>query len=115
MNKTDKPIRGDEPFPIPYRDPLTIERIVGKIRKAVQLGTGFYDWPLWKRYPTWHQYNQQIADEREAAAKAARPAHRSAAPPSRQPASMQTEDSVRNDMMRNDPTRGGWRKRAPRV
>lgn len=71
---------------LPFRDPSAIERIVGVVRKAVQLGTGFYDWPLWQRYPTWQQYNQQISDEREAAAKAGRAAHPSVAPPKQRPA-----------------------------
>ena len=59
---------------MPYRDPTAVERIVGKRRKAVQIGTGFYPWPLWQAYPTWQQYNEQLANERVAQEKAERAA-----------------------------------------
>jgi hypothetical protein len=98
--KTDKPIRGDEPIPIPYRDPGAVERIVGKIRRAVQVGTGFYAWPLWQRYPTWHQYNQQLADEREAAEKAGRAPHPSVAPPPHGPNVMQSDSTARRGLVK---------------
>jgi hypothetical protein len=94
MKKTDKPIRGDEPFPIPYRDPVTVEKIIGKIRKAVQVGTGFFEWPLWRAHPTWHQFHDELNAEREAAEKEGRPAHPSAAPPVRKTAPPQTIDSI---------------------
>jgi hypothetical protein len=90
---TDKPIRGDEPYPIPYRDPLTVEKIVGKIRKAVQIGTAFFDWPLWRAYSTWDQYNEQLAVERAAAEKAGRAPHPSVAPPPPSRDAMQTMES----------------------
>ena len=44
-----------------YRDPGVIEGIVGRQKKAVQIGTGFWEWPLWKAYPTWTQWQERIA------------------------------------------------------
>lgn len=53
--------QGGENFP--FRDPKAIETIVGKRRRAVQIGTGFWDWPLWTAHPTWHQVQEQLARE----------------------------------------------------
>lgn len=64
-----------------YRDPNIIDTIVGKARRAVQIGTAFFDWPLWRAYPTWHQYDEQIAIERATAKAEGRDPHPSAAPP----------------------------------
>ena len=35
---------------LPYRDESVVDRIVGVRRKAQQIGTAFYDWPLWQAY-----------------------------------------------------------------
>jgi hypothetical protein len=47
----------------------------------VQLGTGFYEWPIWQAYPTWQQFHIEIANEREAARKENREAHKATQPP----------------------------------
>ena len=66
---------------LPYRDPLAVERIVGRIRKAVQVGTAFWDWPICKAFPTWNQFHEQLAQERVDAEKEGREPHAAAAPP----------------------------------
>lgn len=77
-----------------YRDPEAIERDVGKKRKAQQVGTSFFDWPLWQRYPSRVQFDEQLAAEREAAEKAGRPAHLAAAAPLRGPSTPMTYRSA---------------------
>lgn len=74
-------LRPDKSAILPYRDPLFVDKVVGKIRKAVQVGTGFWEWPLWKAHPTWAQYNEQLAQERVDAEKEGREPHRAVAPP----------------------------------
>jgi hypothetical protein len=36
---------------LPYREDAAVDKVVGKKRAAVQIGTAFWDWPLWRRYP----------------------------------------------------------------
>jgi hypothetical protein len=74
-------LRDDTTVVLPYRDPTVIERLVGKKRAAVQIGTGFWEWPLWQAYPTWCQFNEQLANERTAAQKENRAAHPAASEP----------------------------------
>jgi hypothetical protein len=47
----------------------------------MQIGTGFWEWPLWRAYPTWDLFNKMLADEREQAAKERRQPHQAALPP----------------------------------
>ena len=82
-NKLGPGVLRDTGQVLPYRDPQAVERIVGKVRKAVQIGTGFFEWPIWKAYPTWNQFNEQLAQERADAEKEGRDPHPSAAPPPR--------------------------------
>lgn len=89
------------------RKPADVDKILGSPRKALpQLDAGFYSWPMWRRYPTWQQYNQQLAEEREAAAKAGRAAHPSAAAPVHRPAPPQ---SWRNCMEPGKKHPKGWK------
>ena len=60
---------------LPFRDPKVIETIVGKRRRAVQIGTGFWDWPLWTAHPTWHQVQEQLAKESSDKSAATDPAN----------------------------------------
>lgn len=79
--KPVKPLRDTAGKPLPFRDPTTVERLIGKRRRAQQIGTGFYEWPLWQAHPTWHQFHDAIDAERTAAAQEGRPPHRAAADP----------------------------------
>jgi hypothetical protein len=67
--------------PLPYRDPQRIDAAVGTKRKAFQMGTAFWNWPIWQAYPTWHQFQKQISEERAAAIREGREPHISAQPP----------------------------------
>lgn len=68
--------------PLPFRDEQVVDSVIGRRRKTPpSLGTGFYDWPLWQRYPTWQQFWELLAKEREAAAREGRAPHRAARPP----------------------------------
>lgn len=60
---------------LPFREQEFVDRVVGLKRKAVQMGTGFWEWPLWRAYPTWDLFHKMLADEREQAAKEGREAH----------------------------------------
>jgi hypothetical protein len=67
--KPDKSLSGgitDTGVTLPYRDSTVVDTIVGKRRRAQQVGTGFYEWPLWKAYPTWNQFNELLAKDRKA-------------------------------------------------
>ena len=66
---------------LPFREQAFVDRIVGLKRKAVQMGTGFWEWPLWRAYPTWDLFNKMLAEERDDAAREGRPPHRAAAAP----------------------------------
>jgi hypothetical protein len=66
---------------LPYRDSGVVDVIVGVKRKAVQVGTAFWNWPIWQAYPQWHQFQQQISEEREQAKKEGREPHIAAKPP----------------------------------
>jgi hypothetical protein len=83
-NKPQKPMSGGiihhEP-PMPHRDEGAVRAIIGVARKAVQVGTAFFDWPIWQRYPTWHQFQKSIAEEREQAEKEGREPHSACQPP----------------------------------
>lgn len=46
-----------------FRDPTVVETIVGKRRKAMQIGTGFFEWPLWTAFPTWHQVQGKLRNK----------------------------------------------------
>ena len=49
---------------LPYRDPNAVDGIVGKKRNAYQVGTGFFEWPLWQHYRTWVQYLDEVASKK---------------------------------------------------
>jgi hypothetical protein len=87
-NKPGKLLSGgisDTGRTLPPREVTAVDRIIGLRRRAVQIGTSFFDWPIWKAYPTWHQYNQQIADERDQAKKEGREPHTAVVPPGLSP------------------------------
>ena len=83
----DKPGRllkggiSDTGKPLPPREVTSVDIVLGMRRRAVQVGTAFFEWPLWKAYPSWHQFQQQISEEREAARKEGREPHIAARPP----------------------------------
>ena len=72
---------GEHGAVMPHRDEAVVRQIIGTVRKAVQIGTAFFSWPIAQAYPTWHQFQQQIAEERVAAEKEGRLPHSAARPP----------------------------------
>lgn len=66
--RTNKILAGgikDTGQPLPYRSDDAVDKVVGKRRRAVQLGTAFFGWPLWERYRTWTQHLDDVAQKRK--------------------------------------------------
>ena len=60
-NKPGKLLTGgvrDSGAVMPHRDETVVRQIIGTVRKAVQIGTAFFSWPIAQAYPTWHQFQQ---------------------------------------------------------
>jgi hypothetical protein len=55
----------DTGLQLPHRPEYHVDAIVGKRRKAQQIGTGFYEWPLWKAHPSWDQLQHELAKKKE--------------------------------------------------
>jgi hypothetical protein len=47
--------------PMPYRADTDVDRDLNPRRKAQQIGTGFFEWPLWRAFPTWPQHLERVA------------------------------------------------------
>jgi hypothetical protein len=47
--------------PLPYRAETDVDRQLNPRRKAQQIGTGFFEWPLWRAFPTWPQQLERAA------------------------------------------------------
>jgi hypothetical protein len=47
--------------PLPYRAESDVDRDLNPRRKAQQIGTGFFEWPLWRAFPTWPQHLERAA------------------------------------------------------
>lgn len=83
-NKPGRILKGgisDTGKPLPDREVTLVDVVLGMRRRAVQIGTAFFSWPIAQAYPTWHQFQQQIAEERQAAKEEGRDPHPASKPP----------------------------------
>jgi hypothetical protein len=50
--------------PLPFRAEADVDKDLNPRRKAQQIGTGFFEWPLWRAFPTWPQHLERVAAAR---------------------------------------------------